>query len=275
LRTALQWLLAQHEIEMASCLLGSAWRYFSMLNIWDETESWINRTLEQTRQLKSPARAKILWGMYWLTSRQNDHNKSWAWAEEGLLLARELKDQRLIGLLLQCMASELRYRKRYDEALQAVEESLQIFRELGDREEVAWSLSHHSSLLSQQGDFVTGQKLLEESLSIFRTVGNDWAVEQVLRNLALLLLEKGALDQAKTVLEESLRLSEKLGKRMGTAWALNLQGRLAVQQSDWEMARKLFNDAGAIFEKLGDQHSLADNREWLKRLSSLEEETTD
>jgi predicted ATPase len=270
LQIALQWMLNQQETEMAFRLLGAAWRYYNMLNIWDETKSWMDRALAQGTQLESAARAKTLWGAYWLTARQDRHLESLPLAEEGLRIARELKDLRLIGLLLQCMVNELNYRNRYDEAAQAADESLRIFRELGDREEIAWALGHRSALFSRRGDLAKGRETLQESLSIFRAIGDDWAVEQVSRDLAILLFQQGDLEQVKTTLEESLALSEKLGDRMGIGWTLNLQGRLALRRSDPEAARTLFEKAQAVFEKLGDQHSLAYNQGYLEQLSSPE-----
>ena len=90
-----------------------------------------------------------------------------------------------------------------------------------------------------------------------------------MRDYALLLFQQNDLAEVEVVLAESLQLSEKLGKRLGIAWTLNLQGQLALRQSDREKARRLFEEAQVIFEKLGDQNSLADNREWLGRVSML------
>jgi predicted ATPase len=270
LQTALQWMLNQKETEMAFTLLGAAWRYYNMLNIWDETETWMDRALAQSTQPQSTARMKTLWGAYWLAARQNNHPKSAALAKEGLRLARKLEDRRLIGLLLQCMSDVLCHQHQYDKALQAIEESLSIFRELGDQEEIAWALGHRSSLFSLRGDLAKGREILQESLSIFRAIGNNWAVEQVLRDLAVLLLQQGDFERVKTVLEESLSLSEKLGKRMGIGGALNLQGQLALRQSDLGKARKYFEEAQSIYEKLGDQHSLSYNRAFLEQLEKAE-----
>ena len=269
LQIALQWMLNQKETELAFQLLGAAWCYYNMLNIWDETKAWMDRALAQDPQAESAARVKTLWGAYWLTSRQNEHVKAFALVEEGLRVARKLGDQRLIGLMLNCMINELCYRQQYDEALQAVEESLNIFRALDDRDEIGWALGHRSSIFTQRGDLAKGREILQESLAVFRANGNDWALEQVLRDYALLLFQQNDLAEVEVVLAESLQLSEKLGKRLGIAWTLNLQGQLALRQSDREKARRLFEEAQVIFEKLGDQNSLADNREWLGRVSML------
>ena len=270
LQIALQWMLNQEETEMAFRLLGAVWRYYNMLNIWDEIKTWMDRALAQGTSLRNTARAKTLWGAYWLTIRQDDHAKSLTLAEEGLRIARECEDPRLIGVLLQCMIGELSYRNQYDEATQCAEESLRIFRELGDQEEIAWALGHISALYSRRGDLAKGQEILQESLAIFRAIGDDWSAGHVLRDLALLLWEQDDLNHLQSVLEESLMLSEKLGERMGIAWTLNLQGRLALRRSDGKTARKLFEEAQAIFEKVGDQHALAFNREWLDKLPSFE-----
>ena len=270
LHIALQWMLDAGKIEMADDLLGAAWRFYHMLNIWSETLLWMDRALAQGTHRKSAGRVKAIWGAYWLAVRQDDHSQSLALAEDGLHLARELGDRRLIGLLLECLADEFCYRKEYDQAIQTFQEGLIIFQELGDREEAAWTLVHLATLFSQSGDLAKSREIFEESLSIFRAIGNDWAVEQVLRDLAILLLRQGDLEYVKTVLEESLRLSEKLGKRMGIGWTLNLQGQLALRQLDLGTARKLFLEAQAIFEKLGDQNSLFYNRKYLEQLERAE-----
>lgn len=278
LQIAIQWMLNQQETEMAFRLLGAAWRYYNMLNIWDETKSWMDLALTTSATssrrpsgMENAARAKTLWGAYWLTVRQNgDHTKALTLARKGLRIARACANPRLTGLMLQCMVVELQYREQYDEALHAAEESVRIFRALGDQDETAWALGHMSAIFSQRGDRAKGRKILEESLSIFRAIGDDWAVEQVLRDLAMLFWQQGELEQVKIALEESLTRSEKLGDRMGISWTLNFQGRLALRQSDFKTARRLFGEAQVIFEKLGDPYSLSYNRECMEQLAAAE-----
>ncbi len=275
LQIALQWMLDRQEIEMAFTLLGAVWRYYNMLNIWDETQAWMERALTQGAHLKTAGRVKTLWGAYWLSSREVNHPKSLALAEEGLSLARELQDQRLIGLLLQCMVGELRYQSKPDQALQALQESLQIFHKLGDKAETAWVMCHISSFFAHQGNMLKAQEFLQESLPIFREVGDDWATTRVLRDLALLYWQQDNLEPIKNILEESLLLSEKTGERMGIAWTLNLQGRLALRQSNLTMARSLFEKAQVIFRELGDQYALSFNQEHMQELAALENKKND
>jgi predicted ATPase len=270
LQIALQWMLDRQEIEMAFTLLGAVWRYYNMLNIWDETQAWMERALAQGAHVKTVGRVKTLWGLYWLCNRENNHQKSLALAEEGLSIARDLQDPRLIGLLLQCMVGELNYYNKQDEALQALEESWLIFQELGDKAETAWVLGHISSFFAHQGNLVKAQEFLQESLSIFREIGDDWATPRILRDLALLYWQQDNLEPIKDMLEESLLLSEKTGERMGIAWTLNMQGRLAVRQSNLTLARTLFEKAQGIFRELGDPHSLSYNQACMDELTTLE-----
>ncbi len=270
LQVALQWMLDRLEIEMAFTLLGAVWRYYNMLNIWDEIQAWMERALAQGTHLRTVARAKTLWGAYWLCGRENNHQKSLALAEEGLNLARELQDKRLIGLLLQCMVGELYHYNRQGEVLQALEESLQIFDELGDKAETAWVLGHISSFFAHEGDLRKAQEFLQESLTIFREIGDDWATAHILRDLAFLFWQQETLEPIGEMLAESLRLSEKTGERMGIAWTLNFQGRLALRQSNLGLARSLFEKAQVLFRELGSQHSLSFNQECMVQLTALE-----
>lgn len=281
LQIALGWMLDQQETEMAFRLLGSVWRYYSALNIWDETRFWMDLALAQGVNSKSAARAKTLWGAYWLSSRKErifsenkifSEDRIFSLAEEGLRIARELEDHRLVGLLLHCMVFELRYRNQYDKALEAAQESLRIFQALGDQVETAWTLGHISGIFSDRGDWAKSQESLQESLVIFRVIGDEWSVAQVSYELAGRFWQLGDFEQVKNLLEESLALSKKLGDQMGLGWALNFQGRLALQQLDLTTARKLFEEARAIFEKLGDPHSLLQNRTCLEQLASLQDD---
>ena len=89
LQIALHWMLDRQEIELAFTLLGAVWRYYNMLNIWDETLAWMERALTEGTHLKTIGRVKTLWGAYWLSNRENNHPKLLALAEEGLRIARE------------------------------------------------------------------------------------------------------------------------------------------------------------------------------------------
>ena len=266
---ALQWMLEAEETAMAFDFLGAAWRYYQMLNIWSETRLWSERALKQGAHLKSVGRVKTLWGAGLLATAQGDHAKAMALAEVGVNLAREIGDQRLVGLLLQTLADGINQRGDYQGALRVLEESLQIFRELHDQEETAWVLGHIAGLFAERGEAQKSREMLEEGLGIFRTIGHRWAIAHISRNLSRRLLELSDLDQAKIRLEESLTISQQFGDWMGVGWTRNLQGQLAMQQGDLISARHLFEEAAVIFQEFGSEESLTYNRACLEKLALI------
>ena len=310
LQIALQWMLYREETEMALNLLGAVWRFYNMLNTWSETRLWMDLALAQGAHIKSAGRAKVLWGASCLAVNQGDYDRAVPLADEGLTLAREIGDKRLVGLLLQVVTDGLRRRREYAQAMRLLEESLAIFRELDDREEIAWVLNRIASICGQRGDPVRCKQTLQESLDIFRGMGHQWAmattirdlgrlalkdedyalaaalldeslsisrdlgtkqrISETLRDLALLLLQQGKLEEAKAALDESLAISQEIGDQMGLGWIFNFQGRLALQQSDIATARELFEKAEAVFRKIGDQTALVHNLQYLQRVALVE-----
>ncbi len=313
LQIALQWMLDQEETEMAFRLLGAVWRYYNMLNIWDETKSWMDRALAQGAHLKSAAHVKTLWGATWLTTHYNDLAGAMLLAEQGLALAREIGDRRLTGLLLQNVADGFRNREEYDKSLRLLEESLTLFRQMDDKEEVGWVLAHIASVVLARGERARGVEVLKESLSIFRATGYQWGVaailwqlgtlaaedgnttlaieaaterlaifraiggrqliSQSLYELAALLWQQGSSKPVKSMVEESLALAQEIGDQAGIAQALNFQGRMALEEANPAEARGLFEKARRIFQAIGDQAALADNLKYLSQLDFPEDGT--
>lgn len=310
LQIAVQWMLDKEETEMAFKLLGAAWRYYNMLNIWDETKSWMERALTQGAHLKNKAHVKTLWGASWLATHYDDVTHQMALAQQGLVLARELDNQLLIGLLLQNVGDGFRQRREYDRAMSLLDESLRLFRRMDNKEEIAWVLFHIADVVWDRGEHAKSMEIRHESLAIFRAIGDQWSVASVLLRIGLLALkdgdnklaakdltecleifrvigakqiisgtlyflamlaqQQGDFEQAKVMIEESHAISQEIGDKRGVGRILNFKGRLALQQSDTAAARGLFEKAQSIFQQVGDQKALADNFEYLKHLRLTE-----
>ncbi len=310
LQIALQWMLDKEETEMAFTLLGAAWRFYHLLNIWSETRLWMERALAQGKHLKSAARAKTLWGASWLAANQGDYAGENLLAVEGLALAREIDHRRLTGLLLQNVADGFFRRKEYTQSTSLLEESLHIFRELDDKEEFAFVLARMASIFWLDGRKAQSKEMLQESLSIFRGMGHAWAIatilrqlgqmaledednhlaatlleesltisrtmgtkqriSEILRELALLRWRQGDFEQVQAALDESLSISHQIGDQTGLAWTINLQGRLALEQSHLAIARALFEKAQVIFQKIGEETAIRYNHEYLEQVALAE-----
>lgn len=312
LQIALQWMLDEKETEMAFSLLGSAWRFYHMLNIWSETRIWMDRALAQGAHMESAGRAKTLWGASWLAANQGDYIQATVFAKEGLALAEKIGNKRLVGLLLQNVADGFYRHKEYAEAMPLLEKSLHIFRELEDQEEIAFVLARIGSIFWLNKKKTQSKEMLQESLTIFRAMGHQWAIATILRQLGEMALEdednelaaalleeslvisramgtkqriseilrelatlhwrQSDFEQVQAALEESLAISNEIGDQMGLGWTINFQGRLALQQSNITEARDLFEKAQAIFQDIGDETSITYNLECLERVAVVERE---
>ncbi len=306
LQIALQSMLNVKETELAFRLLGAVWRYWDMVNVWSEARLWMERALAQGPDLQSVGRAATLWGASWLAAHQSDYSLALSYAKDGLALAREIGEKRLVGRLLQSVADGLYRLGEYEQGILLVEESLDILRALDDHEEIAWALDHLARGLWQRGERIRSREILRESLSIFRGMGHPWAVAASLRHLATLALEEDendtaalmlteslaisremgakqrisetlrelawlmwkqdAFDRARELLEEGLALSHEIGDRSGEGWTLNLLGRLAVQESDFGAARQLFERAQRLFVESREAAAISYNLDCLNRL---------
>ncbi len=310
LQIALQWMLDGKETEMAFSLLGAVWRYWDRLNVWSEAKLWMERALAQGAHLNSAGRVKTLWGASWLVAHQSDYAQSLKLAEQGLALARQLGEKRLVGLLLQNAADGAYRLGNNQQGIALVEESLSIFRELDDREEIAWALDHLARGLRTRGEHARSREVLQESLALFRGMGHQWAtayslshlgrlalddndddvaaallaeslelskkmgakqrISEILRELGLLTWRSGNLDQARAILAESLAISREIGDRTGEGWGLNRLGCMALEQADFVTARRLFEETQALFQKVGEPAAIASNLECLIRLELAE-----
>jgi len=312
LQIALQFMWDTEETEMAFNLLGSVWRYYNIINIWDETKSWLDRVLARGAHLKSVGKVKALWGAAWLANHYSDFAQASILAEEGLALAREVGDQRLIGLLLQNMGDALRRREEYDHAILLFEESLSIFRQMGNQEETAWAFYHIATMMTQRGDYAQAKEIVQNSLTIFRAIRHQWGIgttlwlvgvlalkdknyglaveaaterlalsrrvggrheiSQSIYDLASILWQQGKIEPVKAMIEESLAISREIGDRTGTARALHFLGQLAMQRSELTAAREFFEQALSIFEQTGDLEPLASLHEDIAHLVIIEKQ---
>ena len=308
LQIALQWMLDQHETEMAFRLLGAAWRYYNMLNMWDETKAWMDRALAQGSHLRSAGRAKALWGASWLTTHYRDFDASLALGEEGLKLAREMDDPRLMGLLLQNVADGLRCRGESEKPLLLLEESLRLFNEMNNQEEIAWVLYHIADTMIECGERARGMEIFQQAVVNFRAIGDQWGEASTLRRVGALALEdgnealviqawfeclnifrlfgarqivsvclyelasfflrQGNFEPLSAMIEESLALAREVGNQEGIARALHLQGKLALRLLDFAAAGTFFVEAQAIFKEIGDSAGLADTLADMQRLAT-------
>jgi predicted ATPase len=97
----------------------------------------------------------------------------------------------------------------------------------------------------------------ESALAIYRRVGHPMWSATALVHLAFVLLDQGALDRAAACAEESRAAFEAAGNTWGASRALRVLGRVAARREEGAMAQALHQRSVAMDRELRDEHGSA------------------
>jgi predicted ATPase len=206
LRSAIDWLEAAEETQLALRLAGALGRFWLVKGFVREGHSTLARLLEEDLR-PTLARAKALTA---LVNLSNADRKSRRNADEALALATELEDPAMIATaklgLASCFVEADLPRARL-----LYEESAEAFRELGDDHLVLVairSLAWAHALLGEDG---RARELHEENLRLARELGNERIEAITLGVVALYAADDGHIEQAVAMLKESHALHVHVG----------------------------------------------------------------
>jgi predicted ATPase/DNA-binding XRE family transcriptional regulator len=238
-------------------LAGTLSRFWRMRSLLNEGLYWL--TLARGRgSLPLELRAKVLYGIGFLSYYQGDYVTAAENATESLALYRELRQaagvanaQMILGLI-----AELR--DEYATARTLVEECLAIFRELEDTRGVSTALYMLGQVERDQGRYEQAGLNFAESYALCRSLGDSWAMLVALNRNTVAKIEQGDLDQATALATESLALSRELHKdTWSVAWALCNLAQVAIYQGNFERAMVLAEESQALSRQIGAQWSTA------------------
>jgi non-specific serine/threonine protein kinase len=250
LRTALNWAVESDLNDHALRLAGALRELWLWRGYLTEGRERMARLLARTASERSAARAKVLYGAGVLARNQGDYSAGRSFGEEGLGIARELREPGRIAMLLNSLGATVRHQGDYDLARSLIRESLAIRRQREDLPGIAASLHNLGLVERAQGDNVSARPLLEESLAIWRALGHRQGIAQPLRELGRLALSEGDYVRAQQQFEQSLTLDREVSNLIGCSHALIELGRLAQARGAWERAARLFGAAEGMRDLL-------------------------
>jgi predicted ATPase len=206
LRSAIDWLEAAEESQLALRLAGALGRFWLMKGFVREGGSTLERLLEEDLR-PTRARAKALTAVVQLSNADRENRRH---AHEALALAAELEDPALVATaklgLASCLVEEDLPRARL-----LYEESAEAFREVGDDHLVLAairSLAWAHALLGEDG---RARELHEENLRLARELGNERIEAITLGVVALYAADDGQIERAVAMLKESHALHMRVG----------------------------------------------------------------
>jgi predicted ATPase/DNA-binding winged helix-turn-helix (wHTH) protein len=202
-RTALGWLLENHELDWAIRLSMALFRFWDMREHFIEGRTHLEALLQHIESGYLKERGRICTFLGVLATPQGDYESADAFLRQSLAFYGELDDQWGIAAAWNALAVNLRDRGNFEEAESYFETSLAYWRELPDRISTARCLHNLANAAKMRGDFPRATTALAEAISIFR----------------------------------------ELGDTNGAAWSINQSGDLELEQDRIESAHKLYHEA--------------------------------
>jgi predicted ATPase/DNA-binding SARP family transcriptional activator len=185
---------------------------------------------------------------------QGDHGQATAFAEEGLQVARETGEQRLVANALSNLGAIVLAGGDADRAGPLLDEAVAVARAAGDERILALAVNNRGDYALTRGDFQTARPLFEEALGLLRARGDTANVARALFNLGASELELGRFEIAGAHFREGLVLARDAGDREDLAWILEGLGALAAARGAGERAALLLGAADAQLTAMGADH---------------------
>ena len=275
LRLAMDWAL-ESEQALAALRLPGALHYFWFVRGYfyegvERSRIALERfaALPGTRQL-SQARAKANIGAGFMAIWSvHDEIRAERQLVEGLELARELDDQRLIALALDFLAFVHVARQEYHQAGLQLLESLEIYRLLGDDNHAGRTQAFIGDTLYLDERLAEAKRYYEAGLSAFREAGNANYLTYATRRLGYVHLRLGEHDQARELFSESLQLNLVLKEQQGVASCLEAFANLALFRGELDRAAILYGAAEMVLDTYHTTLILVDNILWDRYLPQL------
>ena len=211
LRAAMDWLGASDEGGDALRLAAALWRFWDLKGHLVEGQRRLTAALEADER-PTAARATALSGAADMALTSGDVARGRGYAEEALVLHREL----------------------------------------GDAWGIAFSLLMYAYAVGQGGDWRQAQELYSESAQRFRKCGDEHYALRASRSLAWAYYEGGDLEHARVLLEDNLRQGRATDDDYVQAISLSQLADVAVDQGRLEEAVSMLAESHLIFRELND-----------------------
>jgi predicted ATPase len=258
IRAALEWLIHAQNAEWSLRLGAALFRFWEIREYLTEGRDFLTRILKLPGAApRTQIHARVLFSAGVLAVEQADFGSAQALIKESLQIARELGDQRAIGVCLNALAVNARDRGDLSHARALFDESLTVWRKLGDRAAIARALSNLANLLKLQGDYELALSLYTECLSIFQELGDRSAMAWTFNYQGDVARSQGDHPAARARYQSSLEKFRELHDSWGIAGSLADLGNLACDQRDYVAALSLYRESMKIFHELGHKRGIA------------------
>jgi predicted ATPase/class 3 adenylate cyclase len=254
LRAALEWSMEVGDTEPGLRLAGALAWFWYVDGHWSDGRKWLERALALGGDVRSATLAYALLGATYLARSQGDYERARAFAEKGMVVARETNNRANIAwFLFNLGVVALQHEGDYSRGKALCEESAALSRELGLKELLAWDLAQLGHIARDSADYERATMFYAESLAFAREHGEKYIIAYALRNMGVLALHTCDYERAAALFAESLDLC--CAPNWVTEECLIGMAEIACAERRYVRAACLFGVGDALREALGVRRS--------------------
>jgi predicted ATPase/transcriptional regulator with XRE-family HTH domain len=255
-RIALHWFDEHGEIDAVlklSAMLSGLW--FAR-GLYREGVQWVERALEQSKRVPSVARIRALVSAGMLAVFLGDYDRAETFLAEGLALAREVRDQLLIGEAL-TYSGQLAYRRgEYGRATAWLDEAYRLLSSLVDSRPEAIPVTGLVLLIlgataMMQKQFDRAAVRVQEAIDHFQAAGSAWGLSDAQAGLAAIRYCTGDVKAAAALYWESLQRAYAMNVSSLFASSLIGLSAVAAESGHAEVGARLLGAAEGSAASLG------------------------
>jgi len=244
IRSALDWLVAAGEIELALLATVELEQYW-VTNSPAEGARRLNELLELGSDLPAELRVRARRALAGSTYILGEFEEGTRHIEQALVEYEQLGDDVGVAHMKFRLAVEANRKGDRERARSLCEESLPVHPD-------AFTISQASTLLGaiafHEGRHEEAFELLERAAQLSGEIGFDWWRTNALQHAAEFALLLGRLADARRFLRESLELAKQIGDRQAIAYGLTMLAWLAAEEGQPVRAGRLW---GAVEAEAG------------------------
>ena len=251
LRAALTWAHDAGDAALELRLAGALRGFWYVRSYLGEGRRWYAQALAAEGHQPPELRAKALRGAMSLAHRQGRFDDAQRYADEALVLYREIGDDEGVQTALNNLAAISVATRRSERARELFEQSLELAAKRGDRWGEALTGSNLGYLALTLDDVESAERHLRASLELLRELGAREETAIPVQNLGFAALRRGDLDEAEALFEEGRRLSEAVGWLEGVNYALEGIAAVLAQRGRAEEAAVALGGAERVRRETG------------------------
>lgn len=235
-------------LDLALDMAGRLWAFWIAAGALSEGRRWLERGLQNVELRHSPAVARALWVVSYLTACSGDFDCADVWLRRGEAVAADTGDEAMQAYLTLTGGLIASFRGDIDRAQDMLTEAIGQHRKLDQPLGLMDAQFILGGLASVNGNVAMALDLARDTLVTCKAYGEQWWRAWAQRNLAVALWRAGDRQAAADAVAEAMRNCRDLNERLCGALCLEICSWRAAAQRDFHRAAVLRGATAGVWD---------------------------